>query len=323
MITGETALSSMLSLASFSASSICSRLRLPAPRLTPPELLEPGVITTMLTPRSRMLCSMRDWAPWPMATMQITAPTPMMMPSMVSMLRILVRSMLRKAMRISFSGFMMSPQAAAAAAEIAPGAAPVRTGSSRTIRPSRSSTMRLRIPGDVRFVGDHDDGQALVVELLEQGQDLDAGARVQVAGGLVGQQQRGLGDQGAGDGDPLLLTARELVGLVVAAVAQAHALERLPGRGGGIEPAARAVVEQGQLDVLLGAGAGQQIESLEDEADVSVADVGQPVAAEAVDALAVQFVGARGRPVQAAEDVHERRLSRSRSAHDGDHLAVR
>ena len=54
---------------------------------------------------------------------------------------------------------------------------------------------------------------------------------VQVAGGLVGQQQRGRGDQRPGHGDPLLLAAGELVGQVVDPVGQARPARARPAPG--------------------------------------------------------------------------------------------
>ena len=61
-------------------------------------------------------------------------------------------------------------------------------------------------------------------------------ARVQVAGGLVGQQQARPADQRAGDGDALLLAARELVGQVVQPLAQPDLLEHLAGKGARLAP---------------------------------------------------------------------------------------
>jgi hypothetical protein len=65
--------------------------------------------------------------------------------------------------------------------------------------------------GDVQVVGDQHDGHALLgVQRLEQRHDLLAGAGVEVAGRLVGQQHLRVADQGAGDGHPLLLAAGQL-----------------------------------------------------------------------------------------------------------------
>src|SRR5262249_11202334 len=66
---------------------------------------------------------------------------------------------------------------------------------------------------DVGFVRHQDDGDAGAAQLLEESHDLEAGARVEVAGRLVGQDDLGRGDERARDGDALLLAARELVGM--------------------------------------------------------------------------------------------------------------
>src|SRR5882724_1014300 len=81
-------------------------------------------------------------------------------------------------------------------------------------------------------------------------------------------------------------------------------------------------VEQGQLDVLERGRPGQQVELLEDEADARVPDARELVRGESADALAVQHVLAGGRPVEAAQEVHEGRLARSRGPHHGDELAA-
>ena len=74
----------------------------------------------------------------------------------------------------------------------------------------------------MRIVRHHDDRLAvLAVERLQQVEDLVAGLAVEVAGRLVAEQQRRVGDDGAGDADALLLAARELARVVVGAVGQA------------------------------------------------------------------------------------------------------
>src|SRR6185295_4465399 len=83
----------------------------------------------------------------------------------------------------------------------------------------------LRVAGEARVVGDHADRRALVVQLLEQVHDLLAVARVEVAGRLVGVQDRRLADDRAGDRNALLLAARELRRVVLHPVRHAHPLE--------------------------------------------------------------------------------------------------
>ena len=52
------------------------------------------------------------------------------------------------------------------------------------------------------------------------------GARVEVAGRLVGQEDGRVGDERAGDGDALLLAAGELRGVVAFAAGQADVVQR-------------------------------------------------------------------------------------------------
>ena len=170
-------------------------------------------------------------------------------------------------------------------------------------------------------MGHQHDRDALVVELLEQGADLDGGAAVEVAGGFVRKHDGGLSDQSPGDGHALLLAARELARLVVDAVAEADTLQRLGGEAAGIEPATATVVQQRQLDVAQGRGARQQVEALEDEADLQITDIGQRILVQGVDPRPVERIGTRGRVVEAAEDIHQGGLAGTRRAHDGEHLA--
>src|SRR6478736_3336840 len=73
-----------------------------------------------------------------------------------------------------------------------------------------------------RVVGDHHHRLAeLVDRLAQQLHDVGAGLGVEVAGRLVGEDDGRFADQGAGDGDALLLAAGELGGTVGATVLEA------------------------------------------------------------------------------------------------------
>ena len=69
-------------------------------------------------------------------------------------------------------------------------------------------------------------------------------------------------------------------------------------------------------------GAGQQVEGLEDEADLLVANAGEFVVIEFADHLAVEPVETLARRIEAADQVHQRRLAGSRRTHDGDILVA-
>jgi hypothetical protein len=128
----------------------------------------------------------------------------------------------------------------------------------------------------------------------------------------------GLGGERARHGDALLLAARQLGGAVAQAVAQPDGVDqaghpRLVGLAAGDG--------QRQLDVLLGRQDRQQVEGLEDEADLVAAQVGELLVVELGELRAVQDDRAGRRPVESGEQVHERRLARARGAHDGGELA--
>src|SRR5262249_61032314 len=117
-------------------------------------------------------------------------------------------------------------------------------------------------------------------------------------------------DEGPRDGDALLLPARELARVVASTVGQTDCGEPLAraraplacGEGG---------VEQRQLDVLERRRSRQQVELLEDEPDLGVADPGELVRREAGHVLAVELVASGARRVEAAQQVHEGRLARA------------
>src|SRR5438132_6121299 len=68
-----------------------------------------------------------------------------------------------------------------------------------------------RLPRHIILMRDNDDRVAMVVQVAEEVEDLAAGLRVEVAGRLVGQQQRRLVHQRAGDGDALALSSGQLI----------------------------------------------------------------------------------------------------------------
>ena len=122
--------------------------------------------------------------------------------------------------------------------------------------------------GDVGLVGDDHDGLAVAMEVAEEFEDLVARLAVEVAGGLIGQQQRRLLDQGPSDRHPLPLAAGHLVGAVPHPVGQPDTCQRL-GRAAAPFERRDARVDQRQLDVPQGRLAGQELEGLEHEADLA------------------------------------------------------
>src|SRR5262245_27735107 len=133
--------------------------------------------------------------------------------------------------------------------------------------------------GDVGLVRDDDHGDAGRIKLLEQLDDLVSGMAVECAGRLVGENDMRIVDQSAGNSDALLLAARKLGRLMRFAMREpdlGKASLRLLARAFVTVPR----VEQGQGHVIDRAGAREQIEVLEDEADPLVAVGGKLVGIE-------------------------------------------
>ena len=104
---------------------------------------------------------------------------------------------------------------------------------------------------------------------------------VEVAGRLVGEQDGRVGDDRARDRDALLLPARELARRVRCSRPASPTLrERAQARARRRSAATRPAVDQRQLDVLERRGPRQQVEPLEDEAEVVAAQQRALVAVE-------------------------------------------
>src|SRR3546814_19742803 len=105
---------------------------------------------------------------------------------------------------------------------------------------------------------DLDDGDAAPVEIGQQLHDLERAFAVEVAGRLVGEQHVGTGDDGAGDGDALLLAARKLGGRMIPPIGEADLVERGHARLV-TRRLVLAAIEERQIDLFERAGAGGEI----------------------------------------------------------------
>ena len=171
-------------------------------------------------------------------------------------------------------------------------------------------------------MSDHDDGDALVVELLKHAHHLDGGLAVEVAGRLVREEDLGVVGQGAGDGDALLLAAGKLVWMMAGAVAEAHQIECARGMFA-LFPGMNAVtvVKHRHFDVLQRRRARKQVETLKDETDLFVADISERITVESGNVYAVEQIIAAARAVERTDHVHQRAFAGAAGAHDGDKFA--
>ncbi len=190
-------------------------------------------------------------------------------------------------------------------------------------QPVDDADRSVRIRGHRGVVGDQEHGDARCVELLEHLQNFDARVRIQIARRLVGQEQRRLVHQRPCDRYALLLPAGHLRRHVLDPIAESHAVQELAcallrfGRS-----AVHGRVIQRHEHVVDRGGPRQQVEALKDEPELGRAHQRPLVRRQAAHVLAVEPILARGGPIEAAQDVHERAFAGPRSAHQGDHLAA-
>ena len=125
--------------------------------------------------------------------------------------------------------------------------------------------------GVARVVGDHTDGDAIGVQILEQVHDGVAIFGVEVARRLIGEKDQGIANESAGYGDTLLLTAGKLLGIVFGAVVHANTFERVLRFLFAFGGTNAAIVER-QLDVFVDSEIANQIKGLKDKTDFAITD---------------------------------------------------
>ena len=144
---------------------------------------------------------------------------------------------------------------------------------------------------------------------------------VEIAGRLVGQEERRPHHERAGDRDALLLAARQHARPVLEALGEADALEQARGAlaalGGRLARDA-----QRHLGVLDRAELRQQVVELEHEPHVLVAERDHRLVREAAELDLVDADRARVGRVEPAQDVQQRALADARRSDDGHHLAA-
>src|SRR5215469_260439 len=138
---------------------------------------------------------------------------------------------------------------------------------------------------------------------------------VEVARRFVGQQQRGICDDCARDGYALFLSAGQLLRQMMNAVAQPNECER---RHYVVATFILAEFreQQGELDVLESCEDRDQVERLEDIADMAITPLGDLLVAVAKNILALDKQFSRRGPINSGNHVQKGGLSRAGWPHE-------
>ena len=153
----------------------------------------------------------------------------------------------------------------------------------------------------------------------KQEHDPVAGLGVELACRLVGQHESRTIREGAGDGDSLLLAARQLVRSMAGPLARPTSSSRSCDS---VVPLAGVRMHEPErnLDVFGGAQDRQQAEGLEDVTDAPPPDLDELALTHRGEVLAIEHDPTSRRPVETAEQVEKRGLAAARTAPDADQL---
>src|SRR5450759_2644333 len=157
-------------------------------------------------------------------------------------------------------------------------------------------------------------------DAAENGQDLSSGTTVQIAGGLIGEDQFGLVGQSPGDGHALLLPTRQLIRAVVLPFFkpdQPQAIEHP------LAPLAygHTFDAQHQFDIFVGRIVGRKAKGLEDKTHLLAAEMGQLPFIERIGFVAKYAYNSTGWAVETTDDVEQGGLSAARAAFKGHKTA--
>ena len=173
---------------------------------------------------------------------------------------------------------------------------------------------------DGRVVGCHDDRGARAIDALEELHDALGRRRVEIAGGLVRDEDGRLVDEGACDGDALLLATGQLIGHALFLAFEADELEHLGDDA--LHLTARLADDlESEGDVVEDGLVGQEPEVLEDRADPAPKLGNLPVG-EATKVLAGHPDATLGGGLLLEDEPEERRLARARGTHEEDELPL-
>src|SRR4051794_14533317 len=174
---------------------------------------------------------------------------------------------------------------------------------------------------EMRIVGhEHERRAAVALQREEQVDDRVAGLVVEVAGRLVGNENRRVRRDRPSNGDALLLAARKLRRIMVQPLAQAHSRKLALGSRKGVLGVGKL---ERQGDVLERRHGRHEMEGLEHDADAPAAKARERVLVEAAEIRAVDDDAARTGALEAGHQHQERRFPRARRPDEPDRLAAR
>ncbi len=157
-------------------------------------------------------------------------------------------------------------------------------------------------------MGDHADGGASGVDVLEKIHDGITIFRVKISGGLISEENHGIANERACHRDALLLPTGKLCRIMLGTMSHLDAFEGVLdfflALGGG-----HAAIGERKFDVFVDGEIADEVEGLENEPDFAIANAGAVAELEAGDGLTVEGVVPFRRRIEKAENGKEGRFA--------------
>src|SRR5689334_10088028 len=174
----------------------------------------------------------------------------------------------------------------------------------------------------LRVVCRHDEGDARRVRhVLHQVKDRQSGVCVEIAGRLIGQHKARRMHQSARDGDTLLLAAGKLWRAMLFALGKSHKGQRFMRAPLALSTRC-ARQAQRHLDVLARGEGGDEVRRLEDEAELTAAELRALALTQLAKIAPKEHHAPAAGVIQSSDDVEQRRLASAGTSAYGDKLTI-
>src|SRR5262249_37173158 len=174
--------------------------------------------------------------------------------------------------------------------------------------------------GEGALVRDHDDGHAeRLLKFAEEQEDLLAVNAVEIAGGLVGEEDRGAIDESAGQRAALLLAARKFAGAMTTTGAKFDAIERFGDAGLTLRVRDFGKAKR-EFDVFFQRHARKKIKRLKDHAGRFTAVAGEGFGVEIRKIASLDVNGTGVGAIEAGKHAKEGRLAGAGGAEESEKL---
>ena len=172
--------------------------------------------------------------------------------------------------------------------------------------------------GFLAVSGENRGGVLFASEALQKIKDQSTCGGVEIAGGLIREEEFRRMHQSASDGNALHLAAGELVRITIAEAIELDPAQTFAGGGAGMGNASE---QKRQLDIFVDSEGVEELEGLKNETNFITAQDCEGSVVEAGSWHAINEDGAAGGKIHGAGEIEERGFAASAASNEGEELA--